>query len=91
MGAIRDKFLGEDLLPSQQFGDVLVAQGIEGLRFPSQAGRGVNLVVYKKCSHPNALKIENEAALRATIAAIAGSIKVFKNPPKFVSEESQSK
>jgi RES domain-containing protein len=81
MGAIRDKCLGEDLLPSQQFGDVLVAQGIEGLRFPSQAGPGVNLVVYKKCCHPNALKIENEAALRATIAAIAGSIKMFKNPP----------
>jgi len=63
------------LLPSQQFGDVLVAQGIEGLRFPSQAGPGVNLVVYKKCCHPNALKIENEAALRVTIAAIARSIK----------------
>jgi RES domain-containing protein len=75
MGAIRDKCLGEDLLPSQQFGDVLVAQGVEGLRFSSQAGPGVNLVVYKKWCHPNALKIENEAALRATIAAIARSIK----------------
>ena len=75
MGAIRDKCLGEDLLPSQQFGDILVAQVIEGLRFPSQAGPGVNLVVYKKCCHPNALKIENEAALRATIAAIARSVK----------------
>jgi len=75
LGAIRDKCLGEDLSPSQQFGDLLVSQGVEGLRFPSQAGPGVNLVVYKKCCDPNALQIENEAALRATIAAIASSIK----------------
>ncbi len=75
MGAIRDKCLGEDLFPSQQFGDVLVSQGVEGLRFPSQAGPGVNLVVYKKSCDPNALKIENEAALRSTIATIARSMK----------------
>jgi RES domain-containing protein len=75
MGAIRDKCLGEDLFPSQQFGDVLVSQGVEGLRFPSQVGPGVNLVVYKKNCDPDALKIENEAALRATIATIGRSIK----------------
>jgi RES domain-containing protein len=70
MVAIRVQCLGEDLLPSQQFGDVLVAHGVEALRFPSQAGPGMNLVVYKKCCLPNALTIQNEAALRATIAAI---------------------
>jgi RES domain-containing protein len=75
LGAIRGKCLGEDLSPSQQFGDVLVSQGVDGLRFPSQAGPGVNLVVYKLCCDASALKIENEAALRATIAAIASSIK----------------
>ena len=73
-GAIREKCLGEDLSPSQQFGDVLVSQGVDGLRFPSRAGPGVNLVVYKLCCDPSALKIENEAALRATIEAIAKSI-----------------
>jgi RES domain-containing protein len=75
MGAIRDKCLGEDLSASQQFGDVLVSHGVEGLRFPSQAGPGANLVVYKNCCDPGALKIENEEALRTTIAAIASSIK----------------
>jgi hypothetical protein len=75
LGAIREKCLGEDLFPSQQFGDVLLSQGVEGLRFPSQAGRGVNLIVYKSCCDPSALKVENEAALRATIATIARSIK----------------
>jgi RES domain-containing protein len=75
MGAIRDKCLGEDLFPSQQLGDELISQGVEALRFPSQAGPGVNLVVYKKCCDSNALKIENETALLGTIAAIARSIK----------------
>jgi hypothetical protein len=75
LGAIREKCLGEDLSPSQQFSDVLVSQGVDGLRFASRAGPGVNLVVYKICCDPSALKIENEAALRATIAAIARSIK----------------
>ena len=73
LGTVRDKCLGDDLSASQQFGDVLVSLGVQGLRFPSQAGPGVNLVVYKTCCAPNALKIENEAALRATIAAIASS------------------
>lgn len=73
LGAVRDKCLSDDLSPSQQFGDVLVSQSVQGLQFPSQAGPGVNLVVYRTCCAPNALKIENEAALRATIAAIASS------------------
>jgi RES domain len=73
--AIRDKCLGEDLHPSQQFGDILISRSIDGLRFQSHAGPGVNLVVYKKNCDPDALKIENEAALRATIAAIAASRK----------------
>jgi hypothetical protein len=38
------------------------------LRFPSLAGPGVNLVVYRDCCARDALKIENEAALRAVIA-----------------------
>ncbi len=42
LGAIRDKCLGDDLSTSQHFGDVLVSQGMEGLRFPSQAGPGIN-------------------------------------------------
>jgi RES domain-containing protein len=73
LGTVRDKCLGDDLSDSQQFGDVLVSLAVQGLRFPSQAGPGVNLVVYRTCCAPNALKIENEAALRATIAAIAHS------------------
>jgi RES domain-containing protein len=36
-GAIREKCLGEDLSPSQQFGDVLVSQG--WMACDSQAGR----------------------------------------------------
>ena len=75
MGAIRHKCLGDDLSPSQQFGDVLVSQDVGGLLFPSQAGPGVNLVVYKKCCDPSALKIENKAEQLATIAGIAKSAK----------------
>lgn len=75
MGAIRNKCLGDDLAPSQQLGDLLVSQSVEGLLFPSQAGAGVNLVVYRKCCDPNALKIENEAELLAAIASIAKSAK----------------
>jgi len=75
MGAIRDKCLADNLSPSQELGNVLVSQGVEGLLFPSQAGPGVNLVVYKKCCGSKALKIKNEAELLATIAAIARSIK----------------
>ena len=73
--ATRDKCIGEDLRPSQQFGDVLISRGIDGLRFPSHAGAGVNLVVYKNNCDPDALKIENEAALLAAIPAIAASRK----------------
>jgi hypothetical protein len=72
---IRNKCLGDDLAPSQRLGDVIVSQGIEGLMFPSQAGAGTNLVVYRKCCDPNALKIENEAELLAAIAGIARSAK----------------
>jgi hypothetical protein len=72
---IRNKCLGDDLAPSQRLGDVIVSQGIEGLMFPSQAGAGTNLVVYRKCCDPNALKIENEAELLAAIAGIAKSAK----------------
>jgi RES domain-containing protein len=75
MAAIRDKCLGDDLAASQEFGDVLVSHGVEGLLFPSQTGLGTNLVVYKKCCGSKALKIENETELLATIAAIAKSIK----------------
>jgi RES domain-containing protein len=38
IGAIRDKCLGDNLSPSQQFGDVLVSLRVEGLLFPIQAG-----------------------------------------------------
>ena len=73
LAVIREKCLGEDLSPSQCLADVLVSRGVEGLRFSSRAGPGVNLVVYKECCAQDALKIENEAALRATIAVIASS------------------
>jgi RES domain-containing protein len=73
LAAIREKCLGENLSPSQRFGDVLVSRGVEGLRFPSRAGPGVNLVVYRGCCALDALKIENETELRATIASIASS------------------
>ena len=33
LGAVRDKCLGDDLSASQQFGDVLVSQGVQGLRW----------------------------------------------------------
>jgi hypothetical protein len=38
LGTVRDKCLGDDLSASQQFGDVLVSLGVQGWRFPSQAG-----------------------------------------------------
>lgn len=79
IGAIRDKCLNSgvhsNLSPSQQFGDVLVSQRVEGLLFPRQAGPGANLIVYKKCCDPDALRIENEEELLAVIAAIARSAK----------------
>jgi hypothetical protein len=48
---------------------------IPGFECSVTAGPGVNLIVYKKCCGSKALKIENEAELLATIAAIASSIK----------------
>jgi hypothetical protein len=57
------------------FGDVLVSQRVGGLLFPRQAGSVVNLIVYKKCCDPDALKIENEEELLAVSAAIARSAK----------------
>lgn len=75
LGQIRDRCLGDDLGPSQALGDALVSLEVEALRFPSQAGPGKNMIVYRQCCAPDSLTIHNEMALRTKLHEITRSIK----------------
>ncbi len=62
--AIRQNCLApDDLTPSKELGDLLLARSIQGLVFRSAVGRGKNLIVYPGHSLPSALRINNAAEL----------------------------
>lgn len=66
---IRKACLDEnDLLFSQEVGSLLRDTGIQGLRFPSVAGRGRNLIVYLGNCDSGALTLHNADQLKQKLA-----------------------
>ena len=65
----------DDLSTSQEVGDALQKHGIDGLLFPSAAGKGLNLIVFKSNCAAHALRIENEDELVKEMAQIAAKRK----------------
>ena len=74
--ALRERCLDvDDLSVSQEVGDALQKHGIEGLLFPSETGKGLNLIVFMSNCAESALHIENEDELVNEMAQIAAKRK----------------
>jgi RES domain-containing protein len=65
----------DDLIPSMELGDLLRAQAIQGLIFPSTVGRGKNLIVYLEQCPAAALELHNAAELMKKMRQILGKPK----------------
>ena len=75
MAPIRDKCLAiDDITGSQQLGDLLVKNGVDGLLFPSAIGSGLNLIVYNQCCASDALRLRNKEELLARLKKIATAV-----------------
>lgn len=57
-----------ELAPSKEVGEVLRKANIQGIRFPSVAGKGRNLIVYLANSDSRALALRNADQLKKKIA-----------------------
>ena len=69
LAMIRDACLEEeDLAPSKEVGELLQRANIQGIRFPSVAGKGRNLVVYVANCESGSLTLRNVDQLKKKIA-----------------------
>jgi len=69
LAMIRQACLDEkELAPSKEVGEVLRRANIQGIRFPSVAGEGRNLIVYLANSDSGALTLRNVDQLKKKIA-----------------------
>lgn len=69
LAMIRDACLDEeDLATSKEVGEVLQRANIQGIRFPSVAGKGRNLVVYVANCESGSLTLRNVDQLKKKIA-----------------------
>ncbi len=72
LATVRRACLDEnDLAPSKELGEVLRKASIQGLRFPSVAGKGRNLIVYCANCDAGGLNLRNADQLKKKIAELS--------------------
>jgi RES domain-containing protein len=72
LATLREACLDEnDLAPSKEVGEVLRKADVQGIRFPSVAGKGRNLIVYSANTGPGALNLRNVDQLKKKIAELS--------------------